>query len=81
MLLWLDKLLTEQFVWDFIDIYLMYIPIRRIVINLWLFFFFLLFEKNKKGTLYVYEKIACSSFAGIVGCLIGNPADVALVRM
>lgn len=34
-----------------------------------------------KRNLYVYEKIACSSFAGIVGCLFGNPADVALVRM
>ncbi|EGR28177.1 mitochondrial carrier protein, putative [Ichthyophthirius multifiliis] len=38
-------------------------------------------QHKKNRNLYIYEKIITSSFAGIVGCMFGNPADVALVRM
>lgn len=33
------------------------------------------------GNLTFLEKVGYSSFSGFIGCLFGNPADVALVRM
>jgi len=40
-------------------------------------------SKNKPslGSLQLLGKVGCASFAGIVGALIANPADVVLVRM
>lgn len=48
-------------------------------------------EKNKEQgistrfiyveTLSFFQKAYCASFAGFIGSLVGNPADLALVRM
>lgn len=39
--------------------------------------------RNKfiKESLSFFQKAYCASFAGFVGSIVGNPADLALIRM
>lgn len=45
--------------------------------------------KNKESVIFIlfledltfFQKAYCASFAGFVGALVGNPADLALIRM
>ena len=37
--------------------------------------------KSKKGSVSTLEKTFCSLIAGLCGSLVGNPADLVLVRM